>query len=262
VLPLTGAQGIRGVLSLVRARGRRPFSEADLTMAAGFANHASVALELADGRAAEQRFVLLEDRERIARDLHDHVIQELFAIGLSLESAVILIGADAPAAQRIKQRVVDLDRTIRQIRTSIFELRGPLDTSALGFRHRILEIATDLTPPLGVAPGVAFSGLVDTSLSTELAEDVAAVVREALTNVAKHARAQRADVDIAVSVGQVIVLVADDGIGLGALDDADRSAKLSGLANLRTRAERHGGSFDISAGATGGSLITWKAPLP
>src|SRR5664279_2980747 len=124
LLPLQGTQQVHGVLSLVRTRGRAAFTASDLNLAAGFANHASVALELADSRAAEQRVALLEDRERIARDLHDHVIQELFAIGLGLESAAVLIGLDHPAEQRVRQRVADIDRTIRRIRTSIFELRG------------------------------------------------------------------------------------------------------------------------------------------
>lgn len=255
VLPLEGVQGIRGVLSLMRARGRRPFSPADLTMAAGFANHASVALELADARAAEQRFVLLEDRERIARDLHDHVIQELFAIGLSLESAAVIIGADEPVGQRITQRVVDIDRTIRQIRTSIFELRGPLDASGHAVRHRVLEIAGELAPALGFSPRVAFAGLLDTSVSGELADDVAALVREALTNIVKHAKAQHVEVDIAVSVGLVTVVVTDDGVGV------PPSAERSGLANLRIRAERHGGTLVVVDGPSGGTILTWKASL-
>lgn len=255
VLPLDGVQGVRGVLSLMRTRGRRPFSTADLTMAAGFANHASLALELADARAAEQRFILLEDRERIARDLHDHVIQELFAIGLSLESAAIIVGVNEPAAQRIKQRVADLDRTIRQIRTRIFELRGPLDASAPGLRHRILEIVGELAPALSFEPRVAFSGLIDTQVSAELADDVAALVREALSNVVKHARARRVDVDVDVSISSLTVVVADDGVGVPA------AAERSGLANLQARARRHDGSFEVQPGPTGGTTLTWKAPL-
>lgn len=254
VLPLEGTQRVRGVLSVVRAKGRRPFSGSDLTMAAGFANHASVALELADARSAEQRFVLLEDRERIARDLHDHVIQELFAIGLSLESAATLM-EPGETSHRIQRRVADIDRTIRQIRTRIFELRGPLDGSTHGIRHRVVEIADDLTTALGFAPQVAFSGLLDTSLSEDMADDVVAFVREALTNVAKHARATRADVDVTLSAGQLALVVSDDGVGIG------ETGKLSGLANLKTRAERRGGTLEVCAGNTTGTTLTWKAPL-
>jgi signal transduction histidine kinase len=243
------------VLTLARMNGRRPFSGADLSMAAAFASHANIALELADARSSEQRLVLLEDRERIARDLHDHVIQELFAIGLSLDSTAMLVGPNTAPAQRIQQRVADIDRTIRQIRTTIFELRGPLDASADGLRNRILEIANELTQALGFSPAVAFSGLVEMTLSSALAEDVAAVVREVLTNVAKHARASTAAVELTVSARDVTVVVRDDGIGLG---DTDRQ---SGLGNLRNRAALQGGSFTVEAALAGGTTVTWKAPL-
>jgi signal transduction histidine kinase len=254
-LPLEGAQGLRGVLTLARVKGRRPFSGAELSMAAAFASHANIALELADARSSEQRLVLLEDRERIARDLHDHVIQELFAIGLSLDSAATLIGPDTAAAQRIQQRVADIDRTIRQIRTTIFELRGPFDTSPDGLRNRILEIAHDLTQALDFSPAVAFSGLVEMTLSASLAEDIAAVVREVLTNVARHAHASQATVEVAVSADEATVIVRDDGIGYVATE------RQSGLGNLRNRAALHGGSFTVQAGRTGGTTVTWKAPL-
>src|SRR5262249_2959354 len=131
VLPLRGTGASRGVLSLCRNRGRRAFSARELAMADGFASHASVALELADSRAAEQKLALLEDRDRIAMDLHDHVIQELFAIGLNLESTATRL-TDEATAQTLRQRVEDIDRTIRRIRTSIFELRGMLASAADG----------------------------------------------------------------------------------------------------------------------------------
>jgi signal transduction histidine kinase len=254
LLPLQGTQQVHGVLSLVRTRGRAAFTASDLNLAAGFANHASVALELADSRAAEQRVALLEDRERIARDLHDHVIQELFAIGLGLESAAVLI-ADHPAEQRVRQRVADIDRTIRRIRTSIFELRGPIGTSPEGVRQRIFEIAADLTPALGFAPDISFSGLVEIKVSPELADDLAAAVREALTNCAKHARASKVSVDVSVSSDEVVLIVSDDGVGIGA------AARTSGLANLAVRADKHGGSLETTSGNPHGTTLTWKAPL-
>lgn len=255
VLPLQGVETVRGVLSLVRARGRRPFSTSDLAMAAGFASHASVALELADSRAAEQKVVLLEDRERIARDLHDHVIQELFAIGLSLESAAALLGPEAPAGQRIQQRVEDIDRTIRRIRTSIFALRGPLDLVTDGLRQRILEVANDLTPALGFPPHVSFSGLIDIGVPGDLADDVIATVREALTNVAKHAHAASVTVDVTAAPAEIAVTVVDDGIGLGEV------TRTSGTGNLRARAEERQGTFEIGPGATRGTIVKWKVPI-
>jgi signal transduction histidine kinase len=239
----------------MRRRGRTAFTAVDLAMAAGFANHASVALELADSRAAEQKLVLLEDRDRIARDLHDHVIQELFAIGLSLEGVAAGLGSGNPLADRVRQRVEDIDRTIRRIRTSIFELRGALATSADGLRQRILEVAGDLTPALGFTPHVAFSGVVDVGLNDELAEDAVACVREGLTNVAKHARATSATVDVAVAADELTITISDNGVGPG---DSTRS---SGTANLQRRAERRGGSASLSAGTAGGAALKWKVRI-
>ena len=238
VLPLQGGDQVRGVLTLTRRRGRAGFSPAEVEMAAGYASYASVAIELADSRTAEKKVVLLEDRDRIARDLHDHVIQELFAIGLRLESVAGGLGPDNEAGQKISERVEDLDRTIRRIRTSIFALRGPLDLSADGLRQQILEIASDLTPALGFPAHVSFAGPVDIATECELADDITAVVREALTNAAKHAHATGVSVDISAGSNEIVVTVVDNGMGLG---DPSRS---SGLGNMRARAERHGGPDD------------------
>jgi signal transduction histidine kinase len=256
VLPLRGTGAPRGVLSLCRVRGRHIFTAHDLAMADSFASHASVALELADSRAAEQKLVLLEDRDRIAMDLHDHVIQELFAIGLSLEgTAAQLSGHNAESAQRIRQRVEDIDRTIRRIRTSIFELRGTLATAPEGLRQRVLEVASDLTPALGFAPHVAFSGIVEVPIQDAQLQDVVACVREALTNVAKHAAARSVIVDVSLADNVLIVTVVDDGVGL--LD----ATRASGTANLRARAERWGGSFELTPGASRGTTAKWKARI-
>ena len=253
VLPLRGTGATRGVLSLLRLRGRRAFSPTDLTMAAGFASHASVALELADTRAAEQRLVLLEDRDRIAMDLHDHVIQELFSIGLSLEGIAAKPEFDGALSERIRQRVEDIDRTIRRIRTSIFELRGNLGPQQEdGLRQHVLEVASELTPALGFAPHVAFAGAVDLVLGEDLADDVIACVRESLTNVAKHAHATSVVVDVALSGDTLAVTVSDNGIG------AAGATRASGTANLRSRAEKRRGSYEIGPGAAGGTVVTWK----
>lgn len=258
VLPLRGTGAPRGVLSVVRRRGRRTFSATELAMAAGFATQASVALELADARAAEQKMVMLEDHDRIARDLHDHVIQELFSIGLSLEgvAARLLSGTSGEElASRVRHRVEDIDRTIRRIRTSIFELRGSLATSSEGLRKRVLEVTSELTPALGFTPHVAFSGLVDMRPDDSLGDDVVACARETLTNVAKHAHASAASVDVALSSDELTITVTDNGVGPA---DATRS---SGTANLRARAERRGGSFDLAPGPSGGTIAQWKARI-
>ena len=254
VIPLVGTGKVLGALSIGRVSGRAVFTTADLSMATGFANHASVALELAAARADQQRVVLLEDRDRIARDLHDHVIQQLFAIGLSVQSVATLIGPDEVAGQKLQARVADIDRTIRQIRTSIFELRGPLAAGPQGLRQCLLQIAGDLTPALGFAPRVAFAGVVDAAVSGQVADDVAACVREALANVAKHAHAGSVDVEVTVAAGEVGVSISDDGVGISG------SAQLSGLANLRARAEHRGGTFELVSSAAG-TQLSWKAPI-
>jgi signal transduction histidine kinase len=252
-LPLQGTSGMRGVLTVARRTGRRPFSESDLAMAAGFASQASVALELADSRASWEKLALLEDRERIARDLHDHVIQDLFAIGLSLEAVVASLGPEEAAAQRLKERVEDIDRTIRRIRTSIFALRGSLGLLADGLRQQVLDVAEDLTPALGFAPAVSFSGLVDLGTSPDLADDVVAAAREALANVAKHARANSASVAVEMTAGKIRVTVIDDGVGVR------RTSRSSGIANLRARAEARGGTFTLASGVAGGTVAMWTA---
>jgi signal transduction histidine kinase len=255
VLPLRGTGLPRGVLSLVRTRGRRAFSRTDLAMAAGFATHASIALELADSRAAEQRLVLLEDRDRIAMDLHDHVIQELFAVGLTLEGAATQLGPNDPIGQRVGRSVGDLDRTIRRIRTSIFQLRGSLMGGDNGLRQRILDVTSELSEALGFPPHVAFAGFVDLSLDGSLTEDLVASVRESLANVAKHAHATNVMVEVVLSEGELAVTVSDNGIGMA---DATRS---SGTANLRARAVNRGGTFTIEPAPGGGTAVTWKVPV-
>ncbi|HKC29689.1 MAG TPA: GAF domain-containing protein [Jatrophihabitans sp.] len=255
IIPLRGTGRSRGVLSLVRRLGQPAFTPRDLDMATGFASHASVALELADSRAAEQKLVLLEDRDRIAMDLHDHVIQELFAIGLSLRATATELQSEDRAARRITQRVEDIDRTIRRIRTSIFALHGNVLPSADGIRQRILEVASEVTPALGFAPHVGFSGVVDAVLSPELTDDVVACVRECLTNVAKHANARSVSVDVSLAGEVLTISVSDDGVGLG---DAGRQ---SGARNLRARAERRGGSFELAPGASGGTMAKWRVTV-
>jgi signal transduction histidine kinase len=254
VVPLRGTGAPRGVLSLCRTRGRQAFTTRDLAMADSFASHASVALELADSRTAEQKLVLLEDRDRIAMDLHDHVIQELFAIGLSLEATASQL-PDEEVAQRLRRRVEDIDRTIRRIRTSIFELRGMLPNAGDGLRQRVLAVTSDLVAALGFTPHVTFSGVLDVRLVDELVDDVVACVRETLSNVAKHARAKSAMVDLSLAGEVLTVMVTDDGVGLRA------TTRSSGTANLRARAQKWGGTFALAPGPTGGTTATWTVRL-
>jgi len=260
ILPLVGTQRVRGALIVGRLHGRTLFSEADLEMATTFANHAAVALELADARSDRERIALLEDRDRIARDLHDHVIQRLFGAGLTVESVASGLRND-PRAPRLAQVVDDIDETIRQIRTSIFQLRGALGPQAGAVRSRLLGVVGEVAPCLGFAPYVAFDGPVDTVVPEELLDDLVAVVREGLSNVARHAHADAVRVHLVAARGELTLELVDDGVGVG---DTPRR---SGLANLRQRAEERGGSFallspaDPEAPTLGGTRVCWTVPL-
>ena len=261
VLPLGGSERVRGALVIGRLHGRHRFAEADLEMAMTFANHAAVALELADARVDQQRIVLLEDRDRIARDLHDHVIQRLFAIGLTVQSVASGLGDDERGA-RLPRVVSDIDETIRQTRTSIFQLRGPLGPETGTVRTRLLAVAAEVSPVLGFEPSLRFSGPIDAVVPEPVVDDLVAVLREALTNAARHAHASRVDVDVTTTTKELLLQVTDDGVGISA------NGRSSGLANLRQRAERHGGSLTLDTGISDpmqptneGTRLRWTIPL-
>ncbi|HEY3715535.1 MAG TPA: GAF domain-containing protein [Jatrophihabitantaceae bacterium] len=251
-IPLVGALGNRGALVTGRLHGQRQFNDVELDMAMTFANHASVALELADARADQQRVALLEDRDRIARDLHDHVIQRLFAAGLSVQTAASSLRNDQ-RGDRLGQVVDDIDETIRQIRTSIFELRGPLGPARETVRTRVLAVVDDLADALGFSPDVRFAGPLDTMVDDDVADDVVAVVREALSNVARHAQAQRVEIEITATGQKLTIDIIDDGRGLG------DTSRRSGLANLQERAERRGGTLSVPE--HDGARLIWSVPL-
>jgi signal transduction histidine kinase len=253
VVPLRGSGRVHGVLNLVRLRGRAAFSAEDLDLATGFANQAAVALELAQARADQQRAALFDERERIAADLHDHVIQRLFAAGLSLQALAATLGPGR-ATNRVMSTVSDLDATISQIRTAIFQLQQTSQTSPRTLRARVLDLVGELAPALGFDPAVRFSGVLDI-LPDHLGDDLLAVVREALSNIARHARAHTAEIDLTAHDDRVTLTVRDDGVGVS------DTTRRSGLANLRRRAQRHGGDFVLEPGPGSGTLLTWTALL-
>ena len=251
-VPLRGNTGHRVALGLARVQGRPPFEPADLEMAEVFAQHAAVAIELMEARADQQRLAVLRDRDRIARDLHDHVIQSLFAAGLSLQS--LASGLDHPDhAQRLARVVADLDETIRQVRSSIFELQNPAITP--GVRSTVLAVVERITPVLGFEPTVSFVGPIETLVTGALIGDVEAVVREAMTNTAKHAHATTLEVTVAADADGVSISVRDNGVGIG------DPSRLSGLRNLRARARNHEGEFVVQTGHAGGTELRWTARL-
>ena len=249
-LPLRGETGPRGAIVAGRMIPHGPFTNADLDMAEAFAGQAAIALELSDARADQQRLGVLEDRDRIARDLHDHVIQRLFAAGLSLQSIAV---DDEAVDQRLRRTVAELDETIGQIRSTIFALQ---DDSSRSLRGTALAVVDQLTPLLPARPNLQLVGPLDTiSDDEQIIADIEAVLRESLTNVAKHARAGLIRVRLQADKQRLDLTVTDDGIGLG------RSPRRSGLANLTRRAERHGGYLDVSNAPEGGLRLQWSIPI-
>ncbi|GAA0239407.1 two-component system sensor histidine kinase [Actinomadura nitritigenes] len=252
VVPLGVGSSARGVLAVVNRPGGPVFSEAAQRLLEAFAGQAAVALELADRRRDAERLALLEDRDRIAKDLHDTVIQRLFATAMTLMAA-IKIAQRPEVAARIQRAVDDLDDTIRQIRSSIFALQANGDEESLRGRvHAVVDAAAE---HLGFAPSVRVDGLLDTAVGDEIGEHLLAVLQEALSNVARHARAGR--VTVAVDVGDELILrVEDDGVGI------PEGGRRSGLRNMRERAEGLGGSFGTRPGAAAGTVLVWRVPLP
>lgn len=251
-VPLTRPGGPDAALLVARAPGAPRFIDLDLDMIADFAAHAGVALELRGARAARERLALLEDRGRIARDLHDNVIQRLFGAGLSL-NGMDLDAMPASARERIDGVSVLLDEAIAEIRTSVFQLRST-QRSGPTARHRLLDVVSEVAGSFPTPPRIAFDGYVDRVVAGSLLDDVEAVVREGLANAVRHADATSVSVFVAVDERRVVVQITDDGRGPGA---AERS---SGTANLRARAASRGGSSGLAAGDVGGSVLTWTVP--
>ncbi len=253
VLPLRGEVGSRGVLAIGRQPGQPTFTTADVDMAEDFAGQAAIAIELAEARSAQQRLGALEDRERIARDLHDHVIQRLFATGLTLQSTAGVTHS-SEVQERLGQTVEDLDETIRQIRTSIFALKYS-KPAVSSIRATVLTVADDMAPTLGFRPATHLVGPLDTIADETLVADVAAVLHEALTNVVRHARARSTSVTVEAGAERLTVVVDDDGQGLAP------GSRLSGLVDVRARAEARGGSLVMDQAQGGGTRLTWSIPL-
>ncbi|MEV8213242.1 GAF domain-containing protein [Leifsonia sp. NPDC077715] len=232
-------------LMAVREARSPGFTAFELERATGLARQASLALELAAARADRQRAALLEERARIARDLHDHVIQQLFGAGLELQSVESMLGPDS-LAERVAGAVAAIDQAIAEIRTAVFALSHPEDDDSL--RHRVLDISREVGAALPAAVTVSFSGPVDVVSEPGLADDIAAFVREGLTNVVRHAGATSASVSVAASADEICATITDDGHGIG---DTDRR---SGLGNLEARARRRGGVLTVDSGSDGTRL--------
>ncbi len=213
-VPLGGAGQVRGVLTIARLPDASTLDAPTVEMITSFAGQAAVGLELAEARADAERLSVFQDRDRIARDLHDLVIQRLFAAGMTLESASRMI-ADPHAAERVRRSVDDLDETIKEIRTTIFALQArPEQTARAGLRHQVLAAVENAREPLGFTPTLRLDGPIDALIPDAAAEHLLAALREALSNTARHAKADRAHVDLTVAARQARLTVTDNGVGI------------------------------------------------
>ena len=256
-VPITVRGEVFGNLYLTDKRSQEVFSDVDEELVVALAAAAGVAVDNARLHARVQELAVLEDRERIAMDLHDTVIQQLFAIGLSLEATSRRV-RDQDAVQRIHLAVEDLDDTIKRIRSTIFGLAAALSAPAEGVRQRVLGLVEEMTPSLASSPRVLFEGPVDTAIPEAVGDEVLSVLRELLSNAARHARAARVDIYLAVGA-EVTLVVEDDGVG----PPGDGATAFGmGLRNLGKRAGRLGGGFRLTPGSGGGTRAEWTVPLP
>jgi signal transduction histidine kinase len=254
LLPIAGDHGARGWLMCGRRRDKHSFSDLDLDIADTFVAQMGVVLDLVAARSLLERVHLLEDRERIARDLHDHVIQSLFATGLKVKTANSM-PTRAVREGRLSEAVDEIDDSIRQLRASIFQLNSAATAPTENFRGAVLKVIRQITPGLGFQPDVSFEGPLDAVISPLLTDEVAAVLREAGTNVGRHARAKRMSVELFTDRATFCLSVIDDGVGIGP------TPRRSGLDNLRLRAEILGGDLALEDRAGGGTALRWSVPL-
>ena len=258
LFPLGAPGNVRGVLTVGRRHGAAPFPPAQADVVASFAAQAGVALELAASRDEANALRLYEDRDRIARDLHDLVIQRLYATGMSLEGTMPMI-TRPEVASRITNAVDAMDETIKDIRATIFALQARDSAREPDLRGDIVALVEEMTGMLGFAPSLRLGAGLGAQVGTEVGEQVLAALREALSNVARHASASQVDVTVDVDPdGMLAVQVTDDGIGIPA------EGRRSGLRNLARRAEKLGGELRLEPADPGaarpGTRLEWRVP--
>jgi signal transduction histidine kinase len=258
VFPLGAPGNVRGVLTVGRRHGAAPFPPAPADVVASFAAQAGVALELAASRDAAERLSLYEDRDRIARDLHDLVIQRLYATGMSLEGTLHMV-ARPEVANRISNAVDAMDETIKDIRATIFQLQTRDDARQPGLRGDIVALVEEMTPMLGFAPSLRLGPGLGAGVGQDTAEQALAALREALSNAARHSGASQVDVTVDVDPdGILTVQVTDNGTGL------PPEGRRSGLSNLASRADKLGGELKLSPAnpdaVRPGTRLEWRVP--
>lgn len=238
--------------ALVTLFDTAPADAEERELLASFADQAALALDRAQAVADREQLAVISDRERIARDLHDVVIQRLFATGLQLQGVAMLAGS-GEVAQRLDTAVGDLDNTIAAIRGTIFELQSPQQGS---LRAEVRALVREYVPGLGFSPLVTTSGPVDTAVPDRVRDQLLPVLREAVSNVSRHALAEHAEVELSVTDEEVRLVVSDDGTGV-----PDQPARESGLRNARHRAADLGGTLTLAPRTPNGTVLTWTVPL-
>ncbi len=256
LFPLGARGNVRGVLTVGVRHGGQPLPPAAVSVVAAFAAQAAVAMELAARRADAEQLSVLEDRDRIARDLHDLVIQRLYATGMSLEGTVPM-ATRREVADRIRSAVDAMDDTIKDIRATIFALQARVRADEPRLRGDIVALVDEMTEMLGFAPALRLGSGLDSRATAELSEHLLAVLREALSNAARHSGATRVDVTVDTdSAGMLTVRVRDNGSGI------PEGGRRSGLANMAERADKLGGELRLSPAEGGGTELEWTVPVP
>lgn len=247
----SGADGVAGALVVAVCDGEPDRNR--LTLVRGLAEQMGLAVRLAQARARETQALLADDRARIARDLHDHVIQALFATGMRLQAALPMV-PDEQLADAVNSSIDELDATIARIRTAIFSLQSTRRQRTTGLRAELLSLAATVTGQLGFEPEFRFSGPVE-SLPGHIRPHLLAVAREAVSNAARHAAPSHVVVELRAEASRAVMTVTDDGVGIGP------TTRRSGLANVRSRAEDLGGDLELRSPANGGTELVWWVPL-
>jgi signal transduction histidine kinase len=240
----TGRDGTRWVITLMRDISARLAAEAELR-----ASQAAL-------QEAERSVAVAEDRDRIARDLHDTVIQRLFAEGLNLQAVLGVLQDPSRARARIEATIDALDATIKDLRTAIFALQRVQDAGVGGVRGRLLDVVVEASSALGFEPRLQFDGAIE-AIDDVLVDELVPVLREALSNVAQHARASHARVSVAATQGEVVLTVADDGAGV-----PDEVIGGRGVTNMGERARSSGGELTLERRPEGGTTLVWRVPNP
>ena len=248
-----------GNLYLTDKRNGSEFTEADEELAVALAAAAAATIETTrlQGRLAD--LLVVEDRERIARELHDTVIQRLFATGLSLAGIAGRV-EDPELAARIQGAVDDLDDTVRHVRTTIFELQRP-DIGARSVRRELLDLAADTGRSLGFAVGTRFNGPIDTNVAGQVADHMVAVAREALSNTVRHSQATEVVLEVDADSAWVTLRVRDNGVGPSP-ESVGAECVGNGLGNMSSRADELGGMFAMDGAPGAGCTVQWRVPIP